>query len=847
MKILIFRNCRKKMQMNVNEVFPRIKDEMEKLVESGVHDVDVVIDEVEKVVGLTLTDKQRDIFEKIVKKRIHKMKKEKKGKKCASFTHGINVIIKEGSQKGKFGVQREYHGGKYELTMKALTTVVAVGDKKLGDKILGDFGEGKIVGEEIPYYVIDGMRVPIEYVMEIVSFKMDGKVKLGVIVEEEPIEEKVEEVSMNVEMSDEEILAHIEDLKESKKKLEMERESLYNNKLVGEGVPIEKVKLEITEHNSNISKIKDEIHSLKSKLKGKTVEVSTSQSKSQKMNENDMRAELEERRYERLRESLGVLKGEGSEKARALSTMERLKKGLGSKRTEVQRYNIGEFMTSTPMATARREASMGDLSNMGVMMPNLMDALESKMRVLYNVKEIDFEETLDGTSEEDMIRLFAMGLMMGKRVVYKNIYKVEIMNKYMVDMKRGVYTMDINYVPRMFKVEYNKTGMFERKALGLKAKGVYEVLMGANKGTVWNLVKVHPARIVVDTDVGIITNVMVKRGDRLYTEKLQPRHVFYIDLELTNGNMGQVNSVEGEGDSCQFSISEMTREGEINRVIGRDEIMTFQPGFMLSSVQEDEYEDEEYLVGGEEVEDEELLPMEEELKMSYNDIDRVSGEYGQLSKEEKQVKLMIDNMLKLVNMVVDYNEMMNMIRVCEEVKLKNETPFQMRGRIVCVMYYKFLKVKLSEEDINIKVGELKPLSTRGLGDVYEEIRYPGVDNEDEGDLKYITKYYSRVADPMDLSDDSLRMKESASMSSEDILSSKMSEMGVKEKGKFITKATKIRVTKLSEFVELLVENNYFGKKDVDLLRRKGKHSKNVSDVSIVLPLVEEICEKVNVA
>ena len=65
------------MNMNVTDIFPRIKGEMERLVESGIYDVDVVIGEVEKVVGLTLSVKQREIFEKIIKKRIQQLKKEK--------------------------------------------------------------------------------------------------------------------------------------------------------------------------------------------------------------------------------------------------------------------------------------------------------------------------------------------------------------------------------------------------------------------------------------------------------------------------------------------------------------------------------------------------------------------------------------------------------------------------------------------------------------------------------------------------------------------------------------------------------------------------------------------------
>jgi hypothetical protein len=828
---------------------------MEELIMSGDTDINGIITIVENRTNTKLHDKQKEALSKIIEKRIKQVQKEKgkeKGvvnrNKKRFFTHGVNVIIKEGSQKGKFGVQREYHTAKYELTRKALTKVIATSNYVVGDKLIGQFGQGVIVGEENEYYKIDDISVPVEDVIEIVSFVVNGIIKLGIIqsnveVKEEPLE-SMEEDNKMLGMNKQEIEKYIEDLKESKRKLEEEREELYN-KLVGEGMTVEEAKMDIQQHNKNISKIKDQIHALRAQLK----ELNQKEDTNMKKYDKSLKEEMEERRYKKLMENLGVSKD--TKETRQMSTMERLKKGLETKRSDVQRYHMDSFV-STPVSTVRH-GSMMDLreSKIKESPMDMMERLRSKMTVLYNIQEVDLSQNMNvSLSEDEKIRAFARGIAMGMDVVYKDIYKAEVKNKYIIDKKRGLYTTEINFVPKMFVVEYNKTGMFEKKYLGMKHKGVYEVLKGPQKGTEWTLVKKHPTRIVVDTDIGIITNVTVRRGNEYYVEKLQPKHVFYMDIELKNGNMAQVDNVYNVSENeYVYEITEKVANNEIKREVTGEEIRELQSGFRMEATEGEEGDEyPEYVGELDEDEFEGLENVEDELKAGFKDTERTAGEYVQLTSDQKQIKLIIDNILKAVSLNVETSEMMKMINECESRKLKNETPFQIRARILCIVYYEFLKTRLSESQI--MPTDMMQLSSKKMSEIYAENKGISIDEEGPSQKsKYITKYYSRVNDPLDfLSDsDSELLKESVPMSDEDILSNKLGEvdMNKEKKFRFITTMNKNVIKTFEEFIAFLLEKGFFSKKEMDLLRKKGKYGKNVKDLDIILPLINDICNKMS--
>ena len=719
------------------------------------------------------------------------------------FTHGINVMITSGTNKGIEGVQKEFYPAKYELYQNQTVTIIGNDKNKVGDIITGVFGTGRIIGEEAAYYMMKDQQVKPENIVNIVTFYKGNKLIIG---------QNLSGVSLSQE-----------------EKVSIKKED--------ELKPTEKM----TEIINKMNELKQQ------------------------------KQEAEEKRYKELLEKMKVQSSSTSKPAKS-SIFDKLKSSSSTVKTDMHDQYV---------ENAELSALTGQIKKLQLLLNNeikkqlteqekkrnivdIYELADKQLKQLYIIQEFKLNAELV-KSEEEYVRLFARNV---SNVTLGKIYEgIAYENEYMIDKVTGnVYKKSqVNYVPRKFVIEYKKEGVFDPRNIREIQEGVFQIVRGEDKGSIWQLKMYYPPSVLIDSHQGQFTHTMIKKNGQYKTVRLQPKYVFYFDLVLKNGNNAQVNKIEvDDNNKVQLTISELTKTGLVKRVINSDEIETYQSGFSMNVTTDkakEDMEDEQIYDFSESYEDEDKEEEEEdedededegqqsyyqqeqeeqeqeqpEYRSGFKDTSRTTQDYAQLTDDQRNTKTHVEKILKICNISVDYMTMMNMIQLCSSIQLPNETSMMKHARIACILYNsnlkKYLPSYVDEKDL-IKLGRHKQLS-----EVYEEnIRLydvnaydPEIDDEKTREQSKKRKYIERTFS---------RVPSSASPEVDDELAMKMKKMKM-------TQPLNSCFNTFEEYTELLLEKKYFSKSDLTMYKKMTKVDKKMKDLDLVLSFMKDVCNKVS--
>lgn len=295
----------------------------------------------------------------------------------------------------------------------------------------------------------------------------------------------------------------------------------------------------------------------------------------------------------------------------------------------------------------------------------------------------------------------------------KRIIKMDCIEEfYMVNRKSnnkndndyfGKYGKFVREIPEQFLVMIKNVVRVKESMCLTNGKNV-KVKFGLYKNKSGELVDIEEACMNVNIEpIGkFITNHYVMKGDKYAIEKILPSHVFYMDLQLKNGNYYQVNNYDGKF----FTGIEKVGNAFVERTIKRCEIEIMMCGFTIISTMEgvecdiESEKIEKFSVelddiketnenNCEEIEEEiedskddidygvEMMEMDDyvyddkqgEMKETFKDFERLGFAEKSFSKEEKEYMKMIEKCCEKVG-DIDTNEKYTLLeKVSDVIKL----------------------------------------------------------------------------------------------------------------------------------------------------------------------------------
>lgn len=295
----------------------------------------------------------------------------------------------------------------------------------------------------------------------------------------------------------------------------------------------------------------------------------------------------------------------------------------------------------------------------------------------------------------------------------KRIVKMDCIEElYMVNQKSsnkndknyfGKYGKLLREIPQQFLVMIKSIVRVKESMCLTNGKNV-KVKFGLYKNKSGDLVDIEEAYMNVNIEpIGkFITNHYIMKGDKYAIEKILPSHVFYMDLQLKNGNYYQVNNYDGK----IFTGIEKVGNLFVEKTIKRCEIERMMCGFtIISSMEgveceidsekiekfsmelddiketneknceeieqeiEDSKDDIDYGVEMMETDDYVYDDKQGEMKETFKDFERLGFAEKSFSKEEKEYMKMIEKCCEKVG-DIDTNEKYDLLeKVSDAVKL----------------------------------------------------------------------------------------------------------------------------------------------------------------------------------
>ena len=220
-----------------------------------------------------------------------------------------------------------------------------------------------------------------------------------------------------------------------------------------------------------------------------------------------------------------------------------------------------------------------------------------------------------------------------------------------------------------YLIDYKKKFTIKRSDTK-QEKGVVKIMKGVYKNRMVNILRSFPATVSVYINAlgKSVTSHLIKIGNNFVNKPITPEDVFYLDLELKNGNYFEVKSINDD----IISGTEKDSGKYIPRNISYSEIKMKMPGFdflesddvqYLEPIYEeidgekeveitDEEEDEvSEFVDSEEPKEKEIN--EDEYKASFKDIERTFAATVSLSSKQQEIQKTVKKILAIYNINED--------------------------------------------------------------------------------------------------------------------------------------------------------------------------------------------------
>ena len=230
--------------------------------------------------------------------------------------------------------------------------------------------------------------------------------------------------------------------------------------------------------------------------------------------------------------------------------------------------------------------------------------------------------------------------------------------------------MDTN----MYSVRYKK--IFRLNKSDTKSdKNVLKITKGPYKNRIIKLLRVIPStlHVYINALSKTVISHLVKTNNLYLNRSIFPEDVFYMDLELNNGNFFEVKKIQGN----IISGTEKVGNKYITKTISQDEIKNKSPGFSFDDVEkesegiqeerivaeegegeevtvEEEDEEEQRQDYGEEEETTEPKMIEEDMyKSSFKDLERTFATTTVLTSKQQDILKTIKKILNIFNINED--------------------------------------------------------------------------------------------------------------------------------------------------------------------------------------------------
>lgn len=319
---------------------------------------------------------------------------------------------------------------------------------------------------------------------------------------------------------------------------------------------------------------------------------------------------------------------------------------IGTVKKHIPTYNIGEDDVNILTQNVENMSIISD--NLNKQKINIL-IKELKQKVSnydekedQNIEDELFEETIDIIHKNNILQDFYIvykGNNKGNISEYalnKNIYKV------FYDIKLRLSSSEIKSINK------NEGIILKGKYKGKKVKkGMY--------------IPPH-LRFFIDSQDKIITTITMQKNGQYKKKLLTPNDVFYFDILLKDGNIGQLNEILPNN---KLNITVRNEDNKtttfINKIIEHNEIKEYLPGFKFSDSKIDlteNHDDENIFVNEDE---------ENQYVTSVKDIDRVGQEITQYNKEQLEILNKITKYLKILN--INKNEYELLYKVEEILNL----------------------------------------------------------------------------------------------------------------------------------------------------------------------------------
>jgi hypothetical protein len=250
----------------------------------------------------------------------------------------------------------------------------------------------------------------------------------------------------------------------------------------------------------------------------------------------------------------------------------------------------------------------------------------------------------------------------------------------------GFYSENTQIIPAQYLITYKKKILLAKSQLKRQTSKLYVILNGAYKGKSAEVITTYPSHLSVYIDAAgkKVTKHMVKYNNGYIERYIYPSDVFYMDILLSNGNMFEVKEITD--DNIIIGL-EKTNNTLTPRQISKDDIQSLQPGFAFTQDTKEKldleesvysygdpvYEEKEFennqddedgeMVGFEEEEEDaesdlefpteepeeestEQYAEESQYKSSYKDIERITFEGQELTKDQLKIKSKIEKISK---------------------------------------------------------------------------------------------------------------------------------------------------------------------------------------------------------